>query len=190
MPADVLLFRRRQRPEAALARDLEDDMRAAGDLVERKLLALRLVDEVLRIRVQRRDPGLAFLGARPVAGDVPVDRRDLLSADGADHLLRAPLLLGDEAGEVTDEVAGLLLLEEQAADVLGLRLHRRLVEVDDREVRVGKLLGDGVQRVRHQEADGDHEVVFRLREAREVRDVVGVVARDDDASLHPSSLSA
>ena len=130
-------------------------------------------------------PGLGLLGAGPVARDVPVHRRNLLPADRADHLLRASLLLGDEAGEVPDEVAGLLLLEEQATDVLGLRLHRRLVEVDDREVRVRKLLRDGVQRVRHQEADGDHEVVLRLGEAREVRDVVGVGARDDDASLRP-----
>ena len=183
-PADVLLLGCGQSAEAALAGDLEDDMRPARDLVERELLALRLVDEVLRVGVQRRDPWAGLLRAGAVARDVPVHGRDLQPADRADHLLRASLLLGDEPGEIADQVARLLLLEEQAADVLRLRLHLLLREVDDREVRVGELLRDGVQRVGHQEADGDHEVVLRLREAGEVRDVVGVRARDDDASLH------
>jgi hypothetical protein len=52
-----------------------------------------------------------------------VDRRDLLAADGADHLLAA-LVLAYRPGEVADEVAGLLLLEEQALDVLRLALQR------------------------------------------------------------------
>ena len=46
---DVLLLGGVERAEAALARDREDDLRALVDLVERDLLALRLVDEVLRV---------------------------------------------------------------------------------------------------------------------------------------------
>ena len=60
-PAHVLLLRGREGAEAALARDLEDHVGAAGDLVERELLALRLVDEVLRVGVQGRD----LPGSRP-----------------------------------------------------------------------------------------------------------------------------
>ena len=88
-PAHVLLLRGGEGAEAALARDLEDHVRAAGDLVERELLALRLVDEVLRVGVQGRDPRVRRLRARLVARDVAVDGRDLEPADGADHLLRA-----------------------------------------------------------------------------------------------------
>ena len=49
----ALLLGRVERAEAALAGDLEDDLRALRDLVERELLALRLVDEVLRVAVER-----------------------------------------------------------------------------------------------------------------------------------------
>src|SRR3954470_9921537 len=66
--------------EATLAGDLEDDLRALGDLVERELLALRLVDEVLRVVVERLDLGQDLLGPGLIAGDVAVDRRDLLAA--------------------------------------------------------------------------------------------------------------
>ena len=181
-PAHVLLLRGREGAEPALARDLEDHVGAAGDLVERELLALRLVDEVLRVRVQGRDPRIRLLRARLVARDVAVDGRDLLPADGADHLLRARLVLRDQPGQVADEVAGLLLLEEQAADVLRLRLHVRLRRVDDREVRVGVARGHLLERRRHQEADRDHEVVVLLRERGQVGDVVRVRLRDDDAA--------
>ena len=58
---DVLLLGRVERAEAALARDREDDLRALVDLVERDLLALRLVDEVLRVaRTRVLTSGLAF----------------------------------------------------------------------------------------------------------------------------------
>src|SRR5918994_4366129 len=50
---DALLLRRVQRAEAAAAGNLEDDVGALGDLVERHLLALRLVDEVLRVAQER-----------------------------------------------------------------------------------------------------------------------------------------
>ena len=47
---DALLLRGVERAEPAASRDLEDDDRAARDLVQRDLLALRLVREVLRVR--------------------------------------------------------------------------------------------------------------------------------------------
>ena len=57
---DVLLLGGVERAEAALARDREDDLRALADLVERDLLALRLIDEVLGVGESVLTPGLAF----------------------------------------------------------------------------------------------------------------------------------
>src|SRR4051794_32076169 len=165
---DALLLRRVQRAEAALAGDLEDHLRALGDLVERLLLAEVLLDEVLRVAVERLDARVGLLGAGLEARDVAVHRRDLLAADRGDDLLAARVL-GVEARERAGEVAGLVLLEQQAADVLGLALEAGRREVDDREVRGRELLGDRRHRVRHQEADADHDVVLLLRERREVR---------------------
>ena len=51
-------------------------------------------------------------------------------------------LLLDEAGKVAREIADLLLLEDEPLDVLGLPGERRLVDVDDREVRLRELLRD------------------------------------------------
>ena len=48
---------------------------------------------------------------------------------------------------------------------------------------VRELLGDGVGRVRHQEADGDDQVVALLRQGRQVRHVVGARARRQDPAL-------
>ena len=59
----VLALSRVQRAEAAAARDLEDDLRALGDLVERDLLALRLVGEALRVAVQGLDGRVGLLSA-------------------------------------------------------------------------------------------------------------------------------
>ncbi len=85
---DALLLRRVERAEAAAARDLEDDDRARGDLVERDLLALRLVLEVLRVAVERLHARERGLRARLVAGDVAVDRRLLLPADATRRVRR------------------------------------------------------------------------------------------------------
>src|SRR5207248_8581170 len=126
----------------ACARDLELDVRALLDLRERELLALRRVDEVLRVAVHELDPRVGGLRARLVAGDVVVDRRELLAADRADRVRLpgpgGPVLL-EQAREVADEVARLLLLEDEAVDVLRRMLQRRLREVDDREARLGEL---------------------------------------------------
>ena len=110
-PPDLLRLRGVEGAEAAAAGHLEDDVRAGGDLIERELLALRLDGEVLRVAVERLDTGERCLGARLVAGDVPVDRRLLLTADARD-CGRAVGLRG-EARRVAGEIADLLLLEEQ-----------------------------------------------------------------------------
>src|SRR5215213_4469527 len=109
------------RAEAALAGDLEDDLRALRDLVERELLAEVLLDEVLGVAVEGLDVRVGLLGAGLEAGDVAVDRRDLLAADRGDDLVSA-LVLDVEARERAREVPRLVLLEQQAADVLGLAL--------------------------------------------------------------------
>ena len=182
MPCDALLLGRVERAEAALAGDLEDDLRALRDLVERELLAEVLLDEVLGVAVEGLDVRVGLLGAGLEAGDVGVHRRDLLAADRGDDLVAA-LVLGVERGERADEVAGLVLLEQQAVDVRGLALHRGLRVVDDREVRVGELLGDGLHRLGHQEADADHDVVLLLGERGQVRHVVRVGLRRQGAAL-------
>jgi hypothetical protein len=68
----ALLLGRVERAEAALAGDLEDDRGAVVELVERDLLALGLVDEVLRVAVQGLDRRVGRLRARLIAGDVGV----------------------------------------------------------------------------------------------------------------------
>src|SRR5215212_5853939 len=178
----ALLLGRVKRAETALAGDLEDDLRALRDLVERELLAEVLLDEVLGVAVERLDVRVGLLGARLVAGDVAVHRRDLLAADGRDDLVAA-LVLGVEPGQRADEVAGLVLLEQQAVDVLRLALHQGLRVVDDPEVHGGELVGDRLHRLGHQEADADDEVVLLLRQRGQVRHVVRVLGRREHAAL-------
>src|SRR4051794_24030110 len=146
---DALLLGGVERAEAALAGDLEDDLRALGDLVERDLLALRLVDEVLRVAVERLDARVRRLRSGLEAGDVVVDRRDLLAADPAER--GRVVVLRREARDVADQVARVLLLEQQAGDVGRLVLELGRVDVDDRELRIRELLGGRVHRVGHQE---------------------------------------
>ena len=78
---DALLQGGVERPQAAEAGDLEHDVGALRDVVERDLLAQRLVDEVVRVVVQQRDVGVRVLRALLVAGDPVVDRRDRDAAD-------------------------------------------------------------------------------------------------------------
>ena len=49
----------------------------------------------------------------------------------------------------------------------------------------GNFLATVFDRLGHEEADADHEVVLLLRERREVRHVVGVRIRRDDATFDP-----
>ena len=101
----ALLAGRVDRAEAAVACDLEDDVRALRDLVERDLLALGRVVEVVRVRVQELDVRLRRLHRRLEAGDPVVDRRDLDAADrGHGAALRRQR--GDDAGEVPRLLSG------------------------------------------------------------------------------------
>ena len=98
----------------------------------------------------------------------------------------APLLL--EPGEIADEVADLLLAEEQPLDVRRLARDECLVDVDDREADVRELLRHLADRVALSEADTDDEVVAVARQRGHVRDVVGGRGRLDHASLDPELL--
>ena len=69
-PAALLL--RREDAEAALAGDLEDDLRALRDLVQRDLLALGLIAEVLRVAELDLDRRRTPLRALVVPGDEEV----------------------------------------------------------------------------------------------------------------------
>src|SRR5215211_9364916 len=139
----LLLARRVESAEPAAARNLEHHTGAAADLVQGKLLALRLVVPVGRVPVDHLDPGVCLLGARLIAGDEAVDRRLLEPADRADHVRAGTSLLG-ERREVTGEIPDLLLLEDQPDDVLRLVLERALVDVDDRELVLREAVGDRV----------------------------------------------
>ena len=114
-PPDLLLPARRRARRDRTRRRPGRRSRAAGDLIQRELLALRLVVPVGRVAVQGLDPRQRLPGAGLVARDEAVDRRLLEAADRADRgRVRA---LGLEAGELAGEVARLLLLEQQADDV-------------------------------------------------------------------------
>src|SRR6266446_2997288 len=175
---DPRLLRSVQRAEAARPRDVELDLRALVDLVLRDRLALRLVDEVLRVALEHRDARVARLRAGLVAREEAVDRRDLDAADDADRLLAA-LLLHHQAGEAPDEVRVLLRRIGQALDVLdeGVALlvrERRDVGrvVGDRELRVRELLRDRRLLVGEKEARADDDVDALARQRREVRQVL------------------
>src|SRR5215210_3780830 len=177
-----LLLRGVERAEPAAAGDLEHDLRALRDLVERDLLALVLRDEVLRIRREDLDLRVARLCTGLVAGDEDVDRRELDPADRADHLLAA-CLLRDHRRHAADEVAVLVRRERQPLHVRVALERRRLHRVvDDREVRVGEALRGGVQGLCEQEPDRDRHVVALAGERRQVRHVVARLARLDAAS--------
>src|ERR671918_1640881 len=174
---DALLLRRVEGAEAAAARDLEHDLGAAVDLRERELLALGLVDEVLREVDQRPRAPDAALRARPVRGDEDVHRRERDAADGADHVSAVTLRhLGREA---PDHVAVLVRRERQSEDVLGEDLPLRVRErgslyrvVHDREPRVLEPVCDLGRSLGEEEAGRDRNVGVVADEPGEVRDVV------------------
>jgi hypothetical protein len=75
--------------------------------------------------------------------------------------------------------------EQETLHVGGRALERRLVDVDDREVRLREALRRSGDRVTLGEADADDQVVALPRERRHVRDVVGRGVRLDDPPLDP-----
>src|SRR6202021_2641372 len=95
--------------EPARPSDLEDDLRARADLIERQFLARGLVREVLRVRVQQLRRRVRGLHSGLESGDVQVDRRDALAADGGRDLVA--VLLEVQPGEVTGGGAGAALCE-------------------------------------------------------------------------------
>src|SRR5919204_1236129 len=185
----ALLPRRVDHTEPAAARYLENDARAGRDLVQRHVLALRLIGKgrIVRVAVNGLDPGIRGLRAGLVAGDEAVDRRLLLAADGAhDVRPRPPPLF--EPREVPREIAHLLLAEEQPEHVFRLALQRRLVDVDDRELALRELQRSRIERIDLRVADGDREVVALLREGRQAREVVRRRVGREHAVLHADPL--
>src|SRR5262249_35106596 len=158
----------------------EDDPRAVGDLRQRELLALRLVVPRLGIAPRDLDPGDGALRPGPVARDVPIDGRLLEAADGADRL--RTLALGRERAEVADQIADLLLFEEEADDVLRLALEVALIDVDDCEVRVREPLCRRRDRVALREPDANDQVISKTRERDHVGDVLRGRGRLDDSA--------
>src|SRR6185436_3610247 len=124
------------------------------------------------------------LRARLVAGDEAIDRRLLLATHGADHVLAGPPLLL-KPGEVTDEIARLLLAKQETQEIRRLVRLLLLVHVHDRELRLREGRRDGVDRRRLGEADADRQVITLARERREVRDVVLRRLRLKDLLLDP-----
>ena len=118
-PPDLLLLRRVERAEAAAARDLEDDAGAVRDLVSASSLHLATSSQSCEYPFSSLIAGIGRLRARLVARDEAVDRRLLHAADGADRCRRRRRFAASAAG-YAGEVADLLLLEEQADDVLRL----------------------------------------------------------------------
>src|SRR5438477_448501 len=80
----ALLLRGAARAETARARDVEDDLRTGGDLVQRQLLALVLREEVLGVVDLDDRARDALVRAGLIPGDERVDRRDLDAADDGD----------------------------------------------------------------------------------------------------------
>ena len=115
-------------------------------------------------------PGTAASGARPVPGDETVDRRLLVPSDGADHL--ATRALGAQRCEGADEVADLLLTEEEALRVGRLPFQQRVIVVDDGELDLREALRRGGDRIALRVTDPDHELVALADERGDVRDVV------------------
>src|SRR5579884_4202949 len=189
---DVGLLRGAEAAEATAACRLEDDAGAARDLVLRRDLALRLVVERRVVRhVQEHLHVLVRLhGTRPEAGEVMHDRRHGVRAHGADDLLALVRVEVDhQARDVPDEVARLLLPEDDAVVVLlpCARVARcadgPVVDVDACEMRAREGRIDLPEVLEEVEADADHEAVSGLRRGLEVREALIRGVRDEDAAL-------
>ena len=153
-----------------------DDVRALVYLLEADLLALRGVVEGVgrRTRVihQHLTVGTHGLHTGLVAGLELADQVGLLPAQEPDDLVVGVGVLGLFLGHVTGynarEITALLLPEDQARPVLDID-----DRVDDGEVGVGVLRGHLVDRVGHEEPDGEDGGVPRVGELGEVVHVVG-----------------
>src|SRR5256885_1538446 len=159
-PPESLRLRLIERAEAAAAGSREDDLRLLADLVERDLLALRLVAEGRIIRVAEDDRGLRvrLLDTGSVAAEVADDRRHRVRADRAGDV-GTGLLLENEPRQISDEIARLLLLELDSAHVRRLRRKIRVADVDPGELHVRELGSNLVQRVAHEKARSEDELV-------------------------------
>ena len=124
--------------ETARTGDGEDHLRARVDLVLGDALALRLIDEVLRVADRDRRPRDALLRARFVTGEERVDRRDLEAAHHADALASGPRSYF--CRKAADEVAVLLCCVRQAFDIRVLPLEGFDPLIGDRELRVRELI--------------------------------------------------
>jgi hypothetical protein len=164
----------------------QDHVGALGDLVERDLLALRLVDEVLRVGVQELDARIGVLDGLTETGDPVVHRRDADAAHRG-HGLGLGHHRRHDSGEISGLLRGELQPEHvwQGADSLALAaaFGRVAVElVDAGEVDVGRLLCHLGHGRLDQEADCDDQVVPVIHRRRQVRQVIIRRLRHVDAA--------
>ena len=117
-----------------------------------------------------------------------VDGRDAHPTDRTDHVLRLLRLavLLEPTRHDAHHCACVLLLEVERLDVGVLQVVAFRVcagAVDDREVDVRELGGHGADRLLHEEAHADHQVVAFGGEVREVGHVFASVVRFDHVVL-------
>src|SRR5215212_429366 len=184
---DALLTRRLEESRAGAARGVVDDVRALVYLLQADLLASRWVVEGIGCRTRILHQDLTVRADRLhtglVAGLEPADQIRLLPAEETDDLVVGVgvlgLFLGHETGHHAREITALLLPEDQA---------RRVLRLDDRvnygEFGVGVLQGYLVDRVGHEEPDGEDGIVPRVGELGEVVHVVGRCARLEILGVH------
>src|SRR3954452_19155290 len=172
-----VVLRRAERTEAAQAGDAEDDVRTSRDLIVGDVLAEVLLDEVLRVTRLHDHVLHALLRACRIAGEEDRDGRDLDPADHADRGAALVLRLHVHRRHAADQVAVLVGRVRDPLDVLRRALERipRRVVVGDRELRVRELIRHLLQRIRHQEPRGDHDVRALSDCRAQVRDVVARV---------------
>src|SRR5512133_3228388 len=168
-PASGLLGRV-QSTEAARTGHGEDHLRASVDLVLGDALALRLIDEVLRVADPDRCPRDALERPCLVAGEERVYRRDLEAAHRTDVLATSPRSYFRR--KAADEVAVLLGGVRQAFDVRVLPLEGFDPLIGDRELRVRELICHVLGRIRQQEASRDDDVVATSCQRGHVRQVI------------------
>ena len=177
-----------QHPVTAAAGDLEHDVRALRDLVGGDSRALGRIGEVVGVAVEGFDRRIHLLGRPLVAGNVVIDRRDLDAADRADRvlLLGTGIVLFQNAGDGADECASFLLFEQETLNIGVLQvvpLGIRPDPVDDRKVNVGEVAGDRSDRLGHQEADPNDQVITARGVVRQVGNVFGAHMGLGDVAL-------